>query len=336
MEKEKQKCKNKSTKYSFTTISDYFLDEWSGVVGIGPTSLYIHLLKYCYKDKNLAWPTLKTLSKKMGVTERSIIKYRKILVQYGLIQNIFRRKYTSRNNIYQLVKDKELFNAKSLPEKVNNFQVQSENISPSKVKKSQLDSEKSSSCSVKKFHPNNNNLNNNNLNNNNITTTRDVVVNFKKEKGEEKMKALRERMKEFDFTESFIEKVLKEYPVKKIEEKLELYADGRQVRNPVGWLMAALKEDYQEEGQGRRPGKSMEINPDQLRMDSCLRGNDIKDSGNDISADVRLPRRFAPRNDRKESEKILPREEAIKRIQEIRKNLMVMGNTNCKLERRKR
>ncbi|MEA2021839.1 MAG: helix-turn-helix domain-containing protein [Candidatus Caldatribacteriota bacterium] len=323
MEKEKQKCKNKSTKYSFTTISDYFLDEWSGVVGIGPTSLYIHLLKYCYKDKNLAWPTLKTLSKKMGTSERSLIRYQKILVKYGFIQNIFKRNTTSRNNIYQLALGQDLIDSKRLPPGMTNCH-KSDKMSSSMVTKCQFDSDNMSSCKVPNCHPNNNNLNNNNT-----TTTRNVVVDFKKDQGEEKMQEIRERMWEFNFTESFIEKVLKEYPVKKIEEKLELYAEGRQVRNPEGFLVAALKEDY-----GVEIERSVEeASPFRLKMDSRLRRNDIKDSrndikgrGNDISADVRLPRRFAPRNDRKENKNILSRGEAIKRIQGIRQNLMTVNS----------
>ena len=144
-------------------------------------------------------------------------------------------------------------------------------LSPCKVTKGKFDSDKLSSCMVTICHPNNNNLNNNN-----ITTTKKegndvVVVDFKKlkEKGEEKMQAthsrnehyeeqtpynskehykgqaLRERMREFDLKEGFIEKVLKEYPVNKVEEKLDLLAESRQIRNPVGWLSDALKNDYQ-------------------------------------------------------------------------------------------
>ena len=64
MEKEKLNKQNKLPQYSFTIVSDYFLDEWAGLVGAGPTALYVHLLKYCYKGKDVAWPTLKTLSKK--------------------------------------------------------------------------------------------------------------------------------------------------------------------------------------------------------------------------------------------------------------------------------
>ena len=137
MIKAKPERKKKSSKYSFTAISDYFLDEWSHVVGIGPTSLYIHLLKYCFKEKNLAWPTLKTLSQKMGVSERSVIRYQKILVKYGLIQNIFKRKSTSRNNIYQMTLGQEVTNLELLPPKMTDCP-ENEKLSSSMVTKCQF------------------------------------------------------------------------------------------------------------------------------------------------------------------------------------------------------
>jgi len=71
-------------------------------------------------------------------------------------------------------------------------------------------------------------------------------------------------MHEFDFTKSFTEKVLKEYPIKKVEEKLELYAEGKQVRNPAGWLISALKNDYQDpESSLSFPRKRESIKPDE-------------------------------------------------------------------------
>ena len=108
----------------------------------------------------------------------------------------------------------------------------------------------------------------------NIThTTTSAVVDFKKTKvkGEEKMKAIRERMREFDFTESFTEKVLKEYPLEKVEEKLELYAEGREVRNPAGWFIAALREGYGEE----KVKDNDDMAPSRFRMDSSSSGNDL-------------------------------------------------------------
>ena len=102
---------------------------------------------------------------------------------------------------------------------------------------------------VQNLHPNNTNLNITNI----TTTTKrekDAVaaVNFKKlkEKGGlsapacayphadrcnaqegERMRVIRERMVELGFKEGFIEQLLKDYPAKKIEEKLDLLMGRR-------------------------------------------------------------------------------------------------------------
>ncbi len=251
MEKEKQNNQNKLPKYSFTIVSDYFLDEWAGVVGAGPTALYVHLLKYCYKGKDVAWPTLKTLSKKVGVAENTLIRYIKILVKYGFIKNIFKNKSTSRNNIYQMSLGEDLCDSKILPYMVTNCNHTSK-MSSSILTKCKVEGYKMSSSILTKCNPNNNNLNNNN-----ITTTKRkkdaVVADFKKlkEKGEEKMRVIRERMVELDFKEEFIEKILKEYSIKKIDEKLDLLMERKNIKNPAGWLRAALKNDYQDAEQER-------------------------------------------------------------------------------------
>ena len=122
--------------------------------------------------------------------------------------------------------------------------------------------------------------NNNNLNINNITTTNreNVAVNFKKlkEEGEERMIAIRERMVELDFKEEFIKKILKEYSAKKIEEKLDLLMEKRNIQNPAGWLMAALKNNYQDVEQERYEEKPAEgsgnlVNtPEQVSREKAL------------------------------------------------------------------
>ncbi|MCG2821339.1 MAG: hypothetical protein L6371_05610, partial [Candidatus Atribacteria bacterium] len=100
--------------------------------------------------------------------------------------------------------------------------------------------------------------NNNNLNITNTTTNREkdavvAVVNFKKlkEEGEEKMRVMEERLRDLDFGEKFIEQLLKDYSPRKIEEKLDLLMEKRNIQNPAGWLMAALKNDYQDAEQER-------------------------------------------------------------------------------------
>ena len=104
--------------------------------------------------------------------------------------------------------------------------------------------------------------NNNNLNNTNTTTTTTtkrkkaavVAVNFKKlkEKGEERMRGIREQLIDLDFKAGFIEQLLKDFDSKKIEEKLDLLLARKNIQNPAGWLRAALKHDYQSSEQEER------------------------------------------------------------------------------------
>ncbi|GAH61200.1 unnamed protein product, partial [marine sediment metagenome] len=107
--------------------------------------------------------------------------------------------------------------------------------------------------------------NNTNLNITNATTTKEgkdavVAVDFKKlkEEGEERMRVMRERMVELDFKEEFIEKILKDYSVKKVDEKLDLLMERKNIKSPAGWLRTALKNDYQgveKEGYDEEPAE---------------------------------------------------------------------------------
>ena len=196
MPKEKPNKQTKSPKYSYTIISDYFLEEWTEVVGTGPGMLYIHLLKYCYEGKDLAWPTLATLSKKMQLTPKTITKYHQVLAKYGLIKKITKRKTSPgghMRNIYQLTPINLEKNTLPIG---NIFPYIEEKITPDIGKKLPT--------------------NHNNLNSTNTTTTnskKDAVVaavNFKKlkEKGEEKMIAVKERLEDLDLKEEFIDQRL--------------------------------------------------------------------------------------------------------------------------------
>jgi|GEM_PF-6260217 len=61
------------------------------------------------------------------------------------------------------------------------------------------------------------------------------------------MKAIREQLLSLDFKESFVGKLLKDYPAEKIKEKFELLLAKKNINRPAGWLLAALKNDYQDE-----------------------------------------------------------------------------------------
>ena len=247
MKREKLNNQNnlrQARKEGYIIIPNYFLREYIKVLGVGPPMFYQYLLTYCHKNKNTAWPSLSTSSKDTGITKKTLTKYYRMLIQYGLIKKFSKKKLSSDGyirNIYQLT---PLDGEKITLHKGNFYHNIGVKITPDLGKK---------------LPPNNTNLNITN------TTTKDVVVNFKKlkEKGE-KMQEVRERMQEFDFTKSFTEKILKEYPLKKVEEKLEMYAEGKQVRNPAGWLISALKNDYQDPHSPLSfPRKRESIKPDE-------------------------------------------------------------------------
>lgn len=75
---------NKTT--SYTTIQDYFLAHWVNTICLGPAMLYIQLLSYCHKGKDTAWPSIKTLNKRLGTTTKTLLRYRKTLIECGLIK----------------------------------------------------------------------------------------------------------------------------------------------------------------------------------------------------------------------------------------------------------
>ena len=64
-------------------------------------------------------------------------------------------------------------------------------------------------------------------------------------KEEERRKRIKEDLTGLDFKDSFREKLLKDFPLDKMEEKLELLKEKKNIINPSGWLLAALKDDYQ-------------------------------------------------------------------------------------------
>jgi hypothetical protein len=91
----------------FLMIDNNFLRDRVKVIGIGPAMLYLQLSSYCYGDKDIAFPSLKTLAAAMGVSVKTIVVYRKILVSYGLIKKIIRRKDENgsyQSSLYQLVR----------------------------------------------------------------------------------------------------------------------------------------------------------------------------------------------------------------------------------------
>ena len=296
MDKEKPNRLTKSSQEGYVIMPNNFLTEWVKSLGKGPVLLYLQLLTYCHKEKDIAWPALSTLGNHLDMSKNSLISYQKTLLKYGLIKKSAGRRSTQgnyRSNLYKITP------------------MECAKIGPHQVQKLDMDSPKFALDQVQNLHPNSNNINSNN-----ITTTKreDVVVDFKKikEEGEEKMQApysskehytgqaIKERLMNLDFERKFIEQLLKDYPLRKIEEKLDLLMERRNIQNPAGWLSAALKNDYQnseQEGYDEEPVK---------------RENNI------------IPTPTKTKTISKDNEEILSSEEARRRFHLLRHKLMAM------------
>ncbi len=265
MQRERQNEQNKAgeeRKEGYIIVSHYFLKEWVSILGVGPVVLYQELLTYCHKGKYIAWPTINSLCQRMGIAKTTLLRYQNTLARFGLVKNISKGNSTSghyKNNVYQIIPLEKLPDHRDIRYQ-NDTYIGSETIP----------------VMVSKRYPNNNNLNITNPTTTNSEKDAVVAVDFKKlkEEGEERMQAVREQLRDLDIEEKFIEQLLKDYPPRKIEEKIDLLMERRNIKSPAGWLMAALKNDYQ----GVEPAEQ-ESQP--IRIDSRFRGNDIKGDGND-------------------------------------------------------
>ncbi len=282
-------------KEGYIIVPNYFLREWVKVLAIVPSLLYLQLLSYCHKEKDIAWPSLTTLSNKLGISKNSLLSYRKILLKYGLIKKIVKRRNIQGNYQSNFYKVAPIEGAKIESRQVQILGEGGAKIAPGVVQN---------------LHPNNNNLNNINL----TTTNKEkytavVAVDFKKlkEKGEERMRVIRERMVELDFKEELIEKMLKEYSTKKIDEKLDLLMERKNIQSPAAWLRAALKNDYQD--------------PEQERYDE----EPVEESENDKCRGT-MHRALNPQD-----KNILSTKEVRRRFNLLRYKLMAMNSPQSKL-----
>jgi len=99
------------SKKGFIMLNNNFLDYWSGIIGPGPSVLYMDLLSYCYGKKTHAWPSVKTLAKDLGITKNSVRKYREVLIKFGLIKKMYKRRLPDGNyqtNVYEIVRSEDL------------------------------------------------------------------------------------------------------------------------------------------------------------------------------------------------------------------------------------
>jgi len=227
---------------SFTTIQDYFLAHWVNVIGLGPAMLYLQLLSYCYKGKDTAWPSIKTLNKRMGTTTKTLIKYRNTLLEYGLIKKIVKQRSASGgydHNLYQIVlldKENILYpSAEKLPE-------ENEKIISGIAEESSYS---------------------------NQDNPKKVIIDNKRSLKTERIK---EKLEKLNLDKKSIDKIILNYSLEDIEEKLDLLEIKRNVLNPAGWLVAALKANYlnlepsKEENNKEEKTKKEEIQPENKRL----------------------------------------------------------------------
>ena len=199
---------------SYTTIQDYFLAHWVNTIGLGPAMLYLQLLSYCHKGKDTAWPSIKTLNKRMGTTTKTLIRYRNTLLEYGLIKKIVKQRSSSGgydHNLYQIV----------LLDKENVLHPPAEKLPEEKEKIVSGIVEESPSS------------NQNNPNK--------IVPDSKKSLKTERIK---KELEKLNLDKKSIDKIILNYSSEDIEEKLDLLEIKRNVVNPAGWLIAALKANY--------------------------------------------------------------------------------------------
>jgi len=312
MQKEKLNRQTKSSKEGYIIMPNNFLAEWIRVMGKGPVLLYIQLLTYCHKEKDMAWPALSTLGDSLDMSKNSLISYQKTLLEYGLIKKITGRRTAQgnyRSNLYKVTP------------------IRSPKNGPGQVQKMDPESPKIALDQVQKLHPNNNNLNITNS-----TTTKGgkdaaVAVNFKKikEKGEERMRVIRERMVELDFKEKFVEKILKDYSTKKIDEKLDLLMERKNIQSPAGWLRSALKHDYQDREEERYDEKPLEQVSRQTPLSHLSSTPSMEKKFRET---IVVDSHLSP-----EDRKIQSQEKVLKMIRKTRKmlaNLKTKGGTNVR------
>jgi len=111
MEKEIEYDEGEGSKTGFVMINNNFLYSWPGIIGPGPSVLYMDLLSYCYGKKTYAWPSVRTLAENLGITKNTVRKYREVLIKFGLIKKMYKRRLPDGNyqtNVYEIVRSEDL------------------------------------------------------------------------------------------------------------------------------------------------------------------------------------------------------------------------------------
>ena len=106
-----------------------------------------------------------------------------------------------------------------------------------------------------------------------------------------------------------MKKMLKEYPTEKIEEKLELLMERKNIQSPAGWLRAALQNDYR----GEEPVEESE----DLKCRGLMHQTRQESAGRMNPPPIKT-------KINSENDKILSTEEARRRFHFLREQLMAM------------
>jgi len=130
MDKEKQNRQIKSSKEGYVIMPNNFLTEWVKALGKGPVLLYLQLLTYCHKEKDIAWPALSTLGNHLDMSKNSLISYQKTLLKYGLIKKSAGRRSTQGNYRSNLYKITPMECAKIGPHQVQKLDMDSPKFAP--------------------------------------------------------------------------------------------------------------------------------------------------------------------------------------------------------------
>ncbi len=225
---------------SYTTIQDYFLAHWVSIIGLGPTVLYLQLLSYCHKGKDIAWPSIQTLNNRMGTTTKTLIRYRNTLLEYGLIKKIVKQRSSSGgydHNLYQIVL------------------LDKENILYPPAERLPEENEKVIS-GIAEESPSSNQINPNK-----------IVTDNKKSL---KIERIKEELIKLNLDKKSVDKIILNYSSEDIEEKLDLLEIKKNVINPAGWLITALQVNYLNPESSREENNDEEIETEEVESESKI------------------------------------------------------------------
>jgi hypothetical protein len=263
---------------SYTTIQDYFLAHWVNTIGLGPAMLYLQLLSYCHKGKDTAWPSIKTLNKRMGTTTKSLIKYRTTLLECGLIKKIVKQRSSSGgydHNLYQIV----------LLDKENILYLPTEKLPEEKEEIISGIAEESSYS--------------------NQDNPKKLIIDNKKSL---KIERIKEELEKLNLDKKSIDKIILNYCLEDIEEKLDLLEIKRNVVNPAGWLITALQVNY--------------LNPESYREENHEEEKIIETEEMQPESKIIKPKKLTAGKKPEEEKKRLSREEELEWIKKIRNTIL--------------